>query len=422
MKIFSSVAKNSFYQFLSRIISSLAVLLVTLMITRNLSRDVWGDFVTVTSYVGLFTIISDFGVNAIFVKEITRNQEKIEHLFGNLLGLRVILSLISIFIALAVLSFLPHSASVKVGIIVGSVLILLQSIFTTASSIFQQKLKYDFFAISDILGSLAIILLVYIASLTNSNLLIIILIFIFGNVVKATISLAFVKKIIGRLRLIFDFNIWKLLITSSLPIGLMLIFSQFNANIDKQIIALTNPDKLGIASSVAVGIYGLSYRVFDLVIALSTFIANSLYPVLLGKLKEDRQEFENLSKRSIAILFLIGLGIGLVGWLLAPVALNIFGKYPESVISLRILILSAPIFFVSSLVLWINITIGKEKLLPFIYAFAMLVNLVLNLAFIPRFGYNFAAWSTVFTEIIILTLLSLLLIYNSETSDVEKAA
>src|SRR3989344_245336 len=412
MKIFSSVATNSFYQFLSRIISSVAVLLVTLMITRNLSRDVWGDFVTVTSYVGLFTIISDFGVNAIFVKEITRNQEKIEQLFGNLWGIRIILSLASIFIALSVLSFLPHSTSVKIGVIVGSVLILLQSIFTTASAVFQQKLKYDFFAISDILGSISIILLVFIASLTNSNLLVIILIFIVGSAVKAAISLAFVKKIIGRVHLGFDFNIWKLLITASLPIGLMLIFSQFNANIDKQIIALTNPDKLGIASSVAVGIYGLSYRVFDLVIALSTFIANSLYPVLLGKLKEDRQEFENLSKRSIAILFLIGLGIGLVGWLLAPVALNIFGKYPESVISLRILILSAPIFFVSSLVLWINITIGKEKLLPFIYALAMLGNLVLNLVFIPKFGYNFVALLNPFIEKIIFRLFLLLIFFN----------
>ncbi len=422
MKIFSSVATNSFYQFLSRIISSFAVLVVTLIITRNLSRDVWGDFVTVTSYIGLFTIISDFGINAIFVKEITKNQEKIEQLFGNLLSLRVVLSLTSIFIALAVLSFLPHSTSVKIGIIVGSVLILLQSIFTTTSAVFQQKLKYDFFAVSDILGSLSIIFLVYIASLTNSNLLVIILIFIVGSAVKAAVSLAFVKKIIGRLSFRFDFNVWKLLITASLPIGLMLIFSQFNTNIDKQIIALTNPEKLGVASSVAVGIYGLSYRVFDFVIALSTFIANSLYPVLLGKLKENRQEFEKLSKKSIVILFLIGLGLGIVGWLLAPLAINIFGKYPESVVSLRILILSAPIFFVSSLVLWINITIGKEKLLPFIYAFALLCNLGLNLAFIPRFGYNFAAWSTVITEIVILALLSLLLLYNSETNDVEKAA
>ena len=422
MKIFSSVATNSFYQFLSRIISSVAVLIVTLIITRNLSRDVWGDFVTVTSYIGLFTIISDFGINAIFVKEITKNQEKLEKLFGNLLSLRVALSLVSIFIALSVLSFLPHSTSVKIGVIVGSVLILLQSIFTTASAVFQQKLKYDFFAISDILGSISIILLVFIASLTNSNLLVIILIFIVGSAVKAAISLAFVKKIIGRVHLGFDFNIWKLLITASLPIGLMLIFSQFNANIDKQIIALTDPAKLGVASSVAVGIYGLSYRIFDFVIAISTFIANSLYPVLLGKLKEDRQEFENLSKKSTVILFLIGLGIGVVGWLLAPLALNLFGKYPESVVSLRILILSAPIFFASSLVLWINIAIGKEKLLPFIYAFALLCNLSLNLALIPKFGYNFAAWSTVITEVVIAVLLVVaLLTYSTNTSDAVKA-
>lgn len=413
MNLISVVASNSFYQFLSRLVSALSVLAVTFLITRNLSRDVWGDFVIVTSYIGLFAIISDFGLNAIFVREISQKQEQLGEFFHNLLGLRLILSLFSIFGALAVLAFLPHSFAVKTAIIVGSALVLLQSTFISTSAVFQHKLRYDFFALSDILGSLTIILLVFLASLASANLLTIVFIFLIGNCVKTVIGLFFARKIVGSLRLRFNFNLWRLLFFSSIPLGLMLVMSQFNANIDKQIIALVDPKKLGVSSAVAVGIYGLSYRIFDFVIAISTFFANSLYPILLQKLENSREGFESLAKKSVATMFLLGLGVGVVGWLLSPLVLSIFGEYSESLVSLRILILSTPIFFVSALLLWINITLGKEKILPFIYAFALLCNLALNLALIPRLGYNFAAWSTVITEVVILLLLSGLLVYNT---------
>ncbi len=416
MNLTRVIAKNSLFQLLSRFVSAFVVLLVTILITRNLPREVWGNFVIITSYVGLFTLIADFGINAIFVRQVTKAPEESNKLFQNLLGLRVMLSIFAIFSALAILAFLPHSGGVKVGIILAVSLILFQNLQTSASAVFQYKLRYDLYAIADIIGSVVLLALVFLSVTTNTSLSLIVLIFVISAIVKAALSLLFSQRLISSYGIAFDLEIYKVLLLASLPIGIMLILSQVNANIDKQVIAVSSPSSYGVSAAVAVGIYGLSYRIFDFIISLSTYISNSAYPILLNKAKENMVEFTNLSKRLLILLFGIGVAIAIAGWILSPVVLSFFGKYSESITSLRILFTSVPLFFASSLLLWLTIVLNKEKFLPFIYGFAAVVNLSLNLYLVPKYGYNSAAWVTLLSELIIMLLLLLVLYYESFTT------
>lgn len=405
------IAQNSFWQILSRFLSTGTVLLATYLITNNLSRDLWGEFVTVTSYIAIFSLLADFGLNGYVVKNLIISEDKIERYFENLLGLRLILSLVSIFLALAILVFLPHSSTIKFGIIVGTLMILAQSLFTTAQVVFQEKLKYDFFVVSDVLGSLVTLFLVFLAVQVSSPLAVIILIFVVGSFVKAVLGLGLAWFLVRHKGFAFNLSTWKVIFWGSLPLGVMLFLSQVNANIDKQIIALSDFQKISnLSSEVAVGIYGLAYRFFDFAIALPAFVANSSYPILLNKYKSDRADLFKFSKQLLLWLVIIGSILAIFGWLLAPTAVSIFGDYSESILPLRILLLGLPIFFVTSLLLWLAVTVGKEVYLPFIYGFATLANIVLNLIFIPRYGYNAAAWVTLGSEIIIFGLLSFILL------------
>lgn len=403
------IAANSAAQFVARIVSSGSILLATLLITRNLSKEVWGDFVTITSYVGIFAIVADFGLNGVVLKFLTIEEEKIAIYFKNLLGLRIVLSISASFLALVVLSFLPYSSGIKVGIIVALLLISTQAVVNTALLVFQKKLRYDFSSLADILGSFVIVFLVFLAIKFHSNLFVILFIFVFGNIVKAAASLFFVHFLVKIRGIAFNFQLWRLFLISSLPLGLMVVFSQLNANVDKQILALTT-ENIGVSASLAVAIYGLSYRIFDFSLSIPTYIVNSSYPLLLNTHKNDKTELFKLAKQLFIGLLLLGIVLSIIGWVLSPWVLQVFGKYSQSLVSLRVLLLGLPFFFVSSLLLWLTITINKEKIVPFIYGFAALANVVLNLIFIPKFGYNAAAWVTVISELIILILLSVVLI------------
>lgn len=412
MNIPFKIALNSGFQFLARLISTLSILGVTFLITQNLSKQVWGDFVAITSYIAIFSLVVDFGLNGIIVKLINAKEET-EKYIENLFGLRILLAIFSIFLALAVLSFLPHSSTVKFGIIVGLFMLVAQGVFNTAGAVFQKEQRYDKFAFADILGSLTIFLLSFIAVNLRADLSVLIAIFAAGTGVKAVIGFVMVAATFEKKGILFDFGLWKSLIISALPLGLVMVFSQINANIDKQIIALSNAEPIiSLGPSVAIAVYGLAYRFFDFAIAIPGFIVNSSYPVLLEKQKENKETLgKDVSDLTIA-MFILGGVLAIFGWLVSPMVINIFGDYQASVLPLRILLLGLPFFFISALFLWVTVTINKEKVLPFIYLFATLFNIVANLIFIPNFGYNAAAVITVVTEILVLALLFLLI--NSE--------
>ncbi len=406
MNLHFKIAVNSGLQLFSRLISAFSILLVTFLITNNLSKDVWGDFITITSYLGLFALITDFGLNGSVVKKVINDPKNEEKYYKNLFGLRIVLSIISVFAALAVLSFLDYSTSIKAGIIFGTLLFFTQSVFNTAAAAFQLKLRYDLYSISDIIGSLTILALIFLTVKSGFGLVGIIFVFIFGSLVKALVSMFLANSVLKLKGISFDFNLWKVLLIASVPLGLMMVFSQINANIDKQIIALSDSASLGgISASVAVGIYGLAYRVFDFAISLPTYIANSAYPIILQNKTEDNLKLEKNSRTIILGLFILGILATIVGWFLTPFLIGLFSDYSESIVTLRILLLGLPLFFVTAFFVWLLVTLHLEKVLPFVYGFAALANVVLNLVFIPKFGYNAAAWVTLVTEGLIFGLL-----------------
>lgn len=406
MQLHLKIAFNSFVQLFSRIISAVSILVLTYLITRNLSRDVWGDFVTITSYLGLFVIVSDFGINSTVLRKLITEAKNEELFYKNLLGLRIGLALLSVFLSIAVLSFLPYSAPVKLGVIFGTIYFVSQSIFLTTASIFQAKMRYEFFALADIIGSFALVLLAFLSLRLGLGLFGLITVYLASSVVKALVSMFFVESVFGLKGIGFNFSLWKNFVITSLPFGLMLVFSQINANIDKQIIALNNPATIGAASTaVAIGIYGLAYKIFDFTISLPTYVANATYPVILQNHKENNIEFIKNSRNLSLVLFVIGLVFTFVGWFAAGLVPAVFGNYSESVTTLRILLLGLPFFYVTAFFVRLTMTLEKDKILPFIYGFAALTNIVFNLVYIPKFGYNAAAWVTNLTEILIFVLL-----------------
>jgi len=423
MQTFLKISVNSLFQFVGRVFSSLTSIIVTALITNNLSREVWGEFVIVISFIALFSLIADFGLNGYVLKIFTSDQESIEKNFKDILGLRLVLALVAIITGLAVLAFVPHSFAVKIGIIVGLLMIFFQSIFSTAAIIFQYKLRYDLYAVSDIIGSLTILLLVGLAVIVKAPLLVIVSIFVIGNLIKAVFGLFLAKSLVRFEGVSFDAVSFRKLLIASLPLGLMIVFAQINNNIDKQIIALTNPKTLGVSATVAVGIYGLAYRLFDFLVSIPTFIVNSAYPVLLNKFKSDRKDLLRFSQWLLGIMIALGAFFAIVGWIIAPVLINLFGPYKESVTPTRILFLGLPIFFATSFLVWLVVTLNREITLPFVFGFAALFNLVMNLVLIPKFGYIAAAWVTVATEITILVLLIFILgAYFRQDKNVKKLA
>jgi O-antigen/teichoic acid export membrane protein len=89
-------------------------------------------------------------------------------------------------------------------------------------------------------------------------------------------------------------------------------------------------------------------------------------------------------------------------WVAAPIVALIRHEFTGSIAPLRVLALSAPFFFLTNLTMWLLITLGKQKILALIYGVSMILNILLNMVFIPHYGYMAAAWITLVSESILL--------------------
>mgnify|MGYP001615652042 CR=1 FL=1 len=117
-----NVAWNTMSQLVGKVVGSGAMLLVSIIIARAFGSEGYGDFTKITTFVAFFYLLVDFGLNAVFLQ---RNTD-----WATLLGMRLLGGTLLMFLAIAMLSFLPQSETqgytglVRLGIILFSPTIL----------------------------------------------------------------------------------------------------------------------------------------------------------------------------------------------------------------------------------------------------------------------------------------------------------
>ena len=387
------VAWNTASQLFGKVIGSGTMLLVSIMIARSFGAAGYGDFTKITTFVAFFYLFVDFGINAVFLK---RQSD-----WATLLGMRIIGGVLLMFLAIALLSFLPqgetqgYTGLVRLGIILFSPTILIQGLVVSANAIFQKHLRYDLATLALTIGNIIIVVLVAgavyglssrvgVIGVTTSLLL--------GLSITAIVSLFLVRQIEGPIRMSFDKMTAKALFMASLPLGLTLLFNQVYFRIDSFVLALTR-------STSEVGFYGLAYKMFELPIVIPTFFLNSVYPLLLV---EQTPNFKKILRKSFFVLLIISLLLLVVFWFAAPLLIYIRPEFAESIPLLRVLTLGLPFFFLSSLVMWALIALGKQIVLAGIYGSLMAITIVLDVLVIPTFGAIGAAWITVGSEALVL--------------------
>ena len=418
MRLRFKIAFNTLIQILGKIISASCTFLVTVLVARRFGITGFGEFVKITTYVSLFYLIVDFGLNAVVLREIESAKRKAQNYFINLLSLRVVYALILIFLALAVLAFLPFNPLTlegftplsKLGIIILAPTILFQAIFVSANAVFQKNLRYDLSVLASSLGSFGTLGLIILLLKSNAPLLLVVTSYLVGGLIMAGLALvlanfqfvfAYGEKLLpnsifnSQSIFNFQFSIWKKLFFRSLPLGLTLIFNLIYFKADALILSVFRPTS-------EVGIYGLAKSFFEFPLAVPTFFMNAVYPILLGNTQHATRN--TLIKKSAIFLIISSLLLSAICYLLSPYLVLIKSDFADSVLIFRILSAYLPIFFLSSLFMWTLIALGKQKLLVLIYGKVMIINLLLNLFLIPRFGYLAATIILGMSELMVLGL------------------
>lgn len=397
--MWKKIAANTFYQLVGKGFTIVSTVFTVALITRSLGVSQFGEYVLVTTVPTFLYLFGDFGLNAIFLRQIAQDNNHVRK-FGNLFTLRTALAFVTFLLGVLYVFLFPHSQTVRLGILLALTTVFAQGVYTSLNALFQHELRYDLSVAAGVVSSVFAVLAVAYGFWQHQGLLFFVAVWTATTFLLALFALVFSLRLPEKPQFSWDWAWIKTFFVASIPLGLMLIFSQINWTSDVFLLS-------ALSTSTAVGIYRLGYKVFENIIPIPIFFVNALYPVML---QDQRLSFEALwqrLKKSLGALLLSAVVLTVLSFVFAPLAISVLGGegFEASTLVLKILVFSFPIFFVTAPLQWFLITVGKEKILVWIYGFAAFSNVLINLIFIPRFSYFASIFATIFSEVLILILL-----------------
>jgi len=390
MSWFKKVSLNTFYQLVAKVVTSGTGFIIALLIWNQFGTTTYGDFAKVTAFVSLFYLFVDFGLNPIFLQHDQSNLHFKDLFYPRIIGgigIAILACLIGFFLPYNSLTHTGFSPVVRMGIVLFSITILTEGLLYTATAVFQREFRYNYFLLASVVGSLLSLFLVSLMILFRLPFSTIFPFLVTGAIVEALLALVLTRQSLSPFSI--DGAFVKKLFIRSFPITMMLAFNLIYFRIDLFLLAFFRP-------SSDVAIYDLSYKFFDFLVALPLFLSNALYPKLLIDVKQNN--IARLSLRYVGMFLAISLFVVVPVWFLAPLLALIKPDLLTIVVPLRLLALSLPIFFATNILQWLLIALSKQKFLSIVYILAAIFNIVLNVIFIPRYGYIASAIITGVSE------------------------
>jgi O-antigen/teichoic acid export membrane protein len=404
------VARNSLVQFAGRGLTMGVSLAALTLLSRYLGPLRFGQYQLVIAFLTLVNV-SDLGVATIAVRHLSTTQRDPEELMGNVLTVRTMLAFVSSALAIAASFALGYPYEIKMAIAIASLSFPLTIFSGSYNATFAANLRMEYAALGNIAQAVAGFGAMAFVVHGGGGLIRLVVAYDVGVLANSVVCLYFARRFV-RPHFRFDFHYSRQVVREALPLGLAVLVITVYGRID--IVLLK-----AFTDSESVGYYGFAYRVVDLAFPLSFFFVGSVFP-LLSTFHADgnHDEFRKLYQRSHDLLSLIGMSIVTAIVLFAPPLVRLIGgaDYAAAVTSMQVLSMAVALIWLSNLVDYGLIAIGKQSVLLWIATGGLIVNISVNLVLIPIYGKEGAAAATVITEAaVLLPALFILSRYLGET-------
>ncbi|QJX64162.1 flippase [Niallia circulans] len=362
-------------------------------LARVLGPDGYGTFNFAQSYLFYFFILTDLGLSLYITKEFNQ-KNSYENIFSDIFSLRVVLSIFSFFIFIISIFFLEISAYEQKVFIIFGLSILSTGIFIDSFFIAKNDMKYN--GMAQLVKNVSYLIICLLLVKDNEDVEYAALAFMVGCTI-ATFYLIFIfaKKYRLKLSIIPKVNQFKLL-KASLPLALSLMMIQINNNFDILYLSFYSDDK------DLVGFYSAAYRIISFLISILVIYFSASYPTIANLIENNRIELnkfiENFFK--IGIFFITPITIGGIA-VSEKLMTFIYGsQFSNSGILFASLLPLLIIRMVTSTYSAVLIMGNKGKELSISLIIGAIINVILNVVMVPKYGGLGSAIATLICELV----------------------
>jgi len=398
MSLSTTIAKNTLIHTLGKFSASGIGLIIVALITRYLGVEGFGYYTTIFSYLFFFATAGDLGLYLISITELGRNEQKDkENIYSHIFTLRFLSGIFFMIVADLLIWLFPYSHLIKLGTLVISISVLAMMVDQVVVAIFQEQMKTKFAALAEFLGKVLTLFLIYLVIKNNLSIIYLLWATTFGLIFHAMFNLFFARKFL-KFKLNYHKETWQKILKNSWPIATYLIFSMIYFKADTIILSLYH-------SQAAVGLYGASYKILEVLITLPAIFMGLVSPHLSRAwAKNNFAHFKQVYQKAFDLLSaLVWPMIFSVLVLAKPIMIFIAGnEFLPAAPIFKILIIATGIIFMTHLSTFSVVAINKQKTMMKYYIIAAVSALILYFAFIPKYSYWAAAIITVIVESFIL--------------------
>ena len=371
---------------------ALGVVVVALL-TRLLGAASYGSYALLISLGTIVQLFADGGLYLTLTRQLAEAPKRQTALLSHTMSLRLALLVVAFTIGLALTLVIPSLHSLTAAFVLVALGLVAQSMSQLLMGVFQQAQSIWPATVGDLLGRGAQLAAIGALAATAVTLEGMALTFAVGAGV-ALFAHQLLLPTARRWRLTAHWPTWKELAAVSWPLGALLLLSAIYFRIDTVILSL-------YWDAARVGYYGLAYRIIESALFFPAMLGGLLLPRLSEALAKNQRA---RAGRLVSEGLTVALGVALVGVALAAG----FAQEIIQVVSgadfapaAPLLMLLAPallILFAGNIFGFTLVALKKQVALLKLYAGLVVLNLILNLLFIPQYGATAAALTTLITE------------------------
>ncbi len=363
---------------------------------RNFSTEIYGQIVTLITLSMIFISIFDLGLPIYIQREIAVNRASATEIFSRVFLLGTFMLIIYFGISALTVRLVYPDIPFAIFVIISLMMYISFLVTLTGkalSGINEYKKQLTAFLLPRIFIGILFAGGIYLYSFNENTLLLFMLAGIFLNLVLSLIYLF--RNNISISFSYFSISEVKRIIAISIPLGLAVIFNFLYDKIDILLIS-----KLRDFSEVA--FYNIAYGLFKSSALFFSFLLVSGF-TKVAEMNRDVSAIKGFYKEHAVIISIICMVCSAVLFIFPEFIIKLIysDKFENSVNILRILSVGIIAMGLNNLTGVILNGMGYFKVVMYITFYALIMNVVLNIAFIPLYGITAAAVLTVITEFFI---------------------
>ena len=386
------VFANLFWAMTGKIVNMAGALLVGILVARYLGPSQYGLMNYVISYVTLFTIISNFGLDNIEIRELSRTPERKEYILGTCFRIRMFFATFAFILVILSLILFNANTFTSCMILLYSVTLYTGS-FNIIRNYFTSIVKNEYVVKSEItrtvIGACIKVVLLWI----KAPLDYFIVATAFDTILVASGYCFSYKKTVGKVsEWKYDKTIVPYYIRESFPLVLSGAAVIVYQRIDQVMIG-------NMINNASVGYFATAGKFLDLVLFLPMVLTQTITPLLVKAKEKDKEEYKRKKQQFVSIVVWISILLSVVVSLSAYwlIYFTYGEKYLMAVPILQIMAFKTVGMALSS-------SSGQIIIMEHIQKWAFIRNLLgclicigLNFLLIPQYGVIGSAWVTIIT-------------------------